>query len=347
MTRAAACAAAALLLAAHLPQAARGDFIRGVTVSTQTWGQEWASPEMRASLDELQSMGVTSVAIHPYARIHADGRLAFPEEPAREAMFTRPLDWARERGIGVMLAPHIAYWETSPFLWRGEIDFATDAEWERFFTDYERWIVGLARIAEAGGAGIFCIGLEYSHAVRHESRWREIIAAVRSVYHGRITYGANWDTYRDVPFWDALDYIGVLAYFPLTRNPRPTVTDLVAAWERWMPDLEAISREHGKQILFAEIGYNFSAKAAEQPWAYAMGGPDAALVQERCIEAALVLQRRHEFLAGMYWWKWFPRVPQVREENFDLRRPAIRSIIARRWGRAAKPPSIDRSRATD
>jgi hypothetical protein len=47
-------------------------------------------------------------------------------------------------------------------------------------------------------------------AQKYEERWRKIIAAVRAVYHGKVTYGANWNEYAEVKFW-TLDYIGVLA----------------------------------------------------------------------------------------------------------------------------------------
>src|SRR5213592_2900455 len=45
------------------------NFIKGMTVSAQTWGWEWATPEMACTLDELKSLGVNSVDIHPYAQI--------------------------------------------------------------------------------------------------------------------------------------------------------------------------------------------------------------------------------------------------------------------------------------
>ena len=95
-------------------------------------------------------------------------------------------------------------------------------EWDRFFGDYETWIVQMARVAEAHGAGIFCIGLEFTYAQKFDARWRKIIAAVRQVYHGKLTYGGNWDSFQEVTFWDALDYIGVLAYFPLTKSVNPS-----------------------------------------------------------------------------------------------------------------------------
>src|SRR5437867_4031553 len=171
---------------------------KGMTVSCQTWGIEWQMPEMATALDELKSLGVNSIAIHPYAQIREDGHLLTERgSTAGTTHITTPLRWARERGISVMLVPHIAYWGTK-FLWRGEINFGTPEEWNVFFNDYEKWIVQMAALAEDGHAQVFCVGLEYSFAQKDEARWRKIIAAVRAVYHGKVTYGANWNEYAEV-----------------------------------------------------------------------------------------------------------------------------------------------------
>ena len=104
-------------------------FFKGVTVSCQTWGIEWQTPEMEATLDELKSLGVNSIAIHPYAQIREDGHVdSGRRSGASTSHITTPLRWARERGMSAMLIPHIAYWGTK-FPWRGEINFATPEEW--------------------------------------------------------------------------------------------------------------------------------------------------------------------------------------------------------------------------
>src|SRR5438105_2673407 len=112
----------ALWLSTASSHAADPGFFRGVTISAQTWGREWQTPEMAAAMDELKSLGANAIAIHPYARIQIDGSLKFPSDPA-PGYITKPLDWAREKNLRIMLIPHIAYWGT-PFLWRGEINFA-------------------------------------------------------------------------------------------------------------------------------------------------------------------------------------------------------------------------------
>lgn len=323
-------AAAAAVFTAGMSTAGDAPFFKGVTVSCQTWGIEWQMPEMAQTLDELRSLGANSFAIHPYARIMNDGRVVYRSRDDNRHI-TAPLDSARERGLSVMLIPHLAYWG-SKFSWRGEIDFATAEEWERFFADYKSWIVEMATIAEAHGAAIFCVGLEYTHAQKHEARWRDIIAAVRNVYHGQITYGANWSDYEQVKFWDAVDYIGLLAYFPLTKARNPTTEQIAAGWEKRCGELARFSQQNGgKQLLFVEVGYNTNAKAAAEPWSFETGGENAVAIQERCIDAALALTANRPWLAGMFLWKWFPEVPMHEEEDFRIQTPAIKALIAKHW----------------
>lgn len=306
-------------------------FFKGVTVSCQTWGIEWQMPEMKTTLDELKSLGVNSIAIHPYAQIREDGHvLSGRRSDATTTHITTPLRWAHERGMSAMLIPHIAYWGTR-FLWRGEIDFAKQEEWDTFFSEYETWIVRMATLAEEEHAEIFCVGLEFSLAQKQEDRWRKIIAAVRAVYHGKVTYGANWNEYAEVKFWDALDYIGVLAYFPLTKTTNPSASELSAAWDKRCAELAKFSKQQGKQFLFTEIGYNESARAAAEPWAFKTGGEHATEIQARCIDVALGLPARHPFIAGMYWWKWFPEVPHHEVENYTLQTAPIKAVIAKHW----------------
>jgi hypothetical protein len=303
---------------------------KGVIVSCQTWGIEWQRPEMETTLDELKSLGVNSIAIHPYAQIYENGHVSSGRHSgASTTHITTPLRWAHERGMSAMLIPHIAYWGTK-FSWRGEINFATPEEWNIFFADYETWIVQMAAVAESEHAEIFCVGLEFSYAQKYEERWRKIIAAVRGVYHGKVTYGANWNEYAEVKFWDALDYLGVLAYFPLTKTSDPSTSEIAAAWEQRCAELEKFSKQNGKQFLFVEIGYNESSRCAAEPWGFKTGGEHAEEIQARCIDVALGLTPK-PFLAGMFWWKWFPEIPHHHEENYRLQTEPIKALIAKHW----------------
>ncbi len=307
-------------------------FLRGVTVSCQTYGPEWATPEMATTLDTLAGLGANAFAIHPYAQVREDGEIRFPANFA-PAEIIKPARWAREKNLRMMLAPHLAYWGTK-FSWRGEIDFAEPEQWARFFSGYTEWITGLAATCEQEKIPVLCIGLEYHMAVRHEPAWRALIEKVRAVYHGKITYGANWDDFAEVPFWDALDYVGILAYFPLctVQQPDPDEALLRAGWKKWLARLADFSRRTGKPVLFTELGYNESSEAAAHPWDYKTGGRNAEEIQARCLRVALEETARADFLRGVFLWKWFIDLPQGQPENFDLRKPGPRAVIGAAWG---------------
>jgi len=60
-----------------------------------------------------------------------------------------------------------------------------------------------------------------ARTTRREAEGRHITRAVRRAYSGPITYGANMGEVFDAPVWDALDFIGVSAYWPLVDAPSP------------------------------------------------------------------------------------------------------------------------------
>src|SRR3954466_9936012 len=123
-------AATVSALSASAGQTQPGPY-KGMIVSCQTWGIEWQMPEMERTIDELKSLGVNSIAIHPYAQIREDGHvISGRRSGASTTHITTPLRWARERGMSAMLIPHIAYWGTK-FSSRGEINLGTPEECDR------------------------------------------------------------------------------------------------------------------------------------------------------------------------------------------------------------------------
>ena len=62
------------------------------------------------------------------------------------------------------------------------------------------------------------VGTQLDRTLHFEDDWRLIIATVRRYFEGTLTYAANWTDYEKVPFWDALDVIGIQAYFPLLED---------------------------------------------------------------------------------------------------------------------------------
>jgi len=300
--------------------------VRGVTVSCATWGYEWGTDDMVQTLDELKALGVNWIAIHPYARIYADGTVGFKPTDTPPVWLSRPIAEAHARGMKVMIKPHLAYWG-SPFPWRGEITFDDDAKWARFFATYQAWVTQLAALTH--GADAFAVGTELDKTLAHEAAWREIIASVRKQNGAPLTYAANWTDYERVPFWDALDAVGVQAYFPLTSAGNPSDAELADGWRAVSGKLKAVSDKTGKPVVLTELGYPRSAKAAETPWV-AEDDPAYSALQARALRVAIDAMDQSPHIIGAFLWKWFPgdRPPR----DFALQREAARAVVQERWG---------------
>jgi hypothetical protein len=214
---------------------------------------------------------------------------------------------ARRHGIHTLLKPHLWLIGSARGDWSGSISMRSEAAWKSWFSRYEEFIVHYARLAEESGMEALCIGTELEGTTSRERDWRKIIAVVRRVYHGRLTYAANWSgEFERIRFWDALDYVGVQAYFPLARSPGASTSDLVAAWTPVRARLEALSRRTGKPVLFTEVGYRSARGAAVSPWKWRSGDPVFLEEQARCYESVFRVFWNRPWFAGTYWWKWFP-----------------------------------------
>ncbi|MBM3182336.1 MAG: hypothetical protein FJZ86_18610 [Chloroflexi bacterium] len=129
--------------------------------------------------------------------------------------------------------------------------------WQKWFDSYIIFISHYAQIAEDYNVDLLVIGCELEDTTRREDDWRRVIAAVRDVYHGPITYAANaWQFEAgQVKFWDALDYIGTNAYNyffgPINGS---TVADMKQAYQPYLQRLEKLSNDYGKQVIFTEFG---------------------------------------------------------------------------------------------
>ncbi len=307
--------------------------VRGMTISCQTWGWEWGSPGFAGELAELEELGVNWVAIHPYARIDQDGTVSWrefdPKKPPKH--LAGPIATAHERGLSILIKPHIAYWG-SGFSWRGEIQFKDPAAVTRFHETYAEWITQLAEATSDADA--FCVGTELEGLVDSAEPWRALITRVRSKTKAHLTYAANWSEYTQVSFWDELDAIGLQAYFPISEKEAPSNADLRSGWKSVLAELEALHEKWGKPIVFTELGYNTSLAAAARPWEYkgARGKELKAAkeLQERCMRIALdVLGKERSWLRGVFLWKWF--VGDSRGANFLVDTPEMRGVLRDEW----------------
>lgn len=321
-------AIAAMLLAPCPSRAAELGEVRGLVISTPTSGREWATPAMRSTLRELAGLGANWVAIHPYARISREtGEVRFRADAQQH--IRRPVRWAREAGLRVAVKPHLAYW--GAFSWRGEIGWPEgDPRWETFRSSYRGWILHLAQISAEEDAGLFVVGTELRRTEGMADWWRGLIHETREVFPGHLTYAANWDDYHRVAFWDELDSIGIQAYFPLSPEPDPSPEQLLEGWRGPLRKMRALSKRHGKPILWTEIGYSSSPQAAARPWESSRR-PGPTDLQLRLLRAADAAIEATPEVRGAFLWKWFPHSGPAASREFLLHAPEHKKLLVELW----------------
>jgi hypothetical protein len=310
--------------------------VRGIVVSCGGVGQVWGSDAFAAEMDVLAELGCNWVQIHPYAGFRRDGEVSNPVDPRRPPVeLVRPIREARARGIQVLVKPHLAYWGTG-FDWRGDVNFE-GADRERFWRTYGAWITDVARVTAEADA--FCVGTELDRLL-DEASWRAVVERVRAVHSGHLTYAANWTHVERVGFWDALDCIGVQAYYPLSNRSDPTDEQLRRGWRKRANELHRLHRSTGKPVVFTELGYSAGPLAAREPWASsvarasdpegAAGVERARALQLRCFEAAFTtLEEHREWLRGAFLWKWFCGGPSSRD--FRLQAEHLQPFLRERF----------------
>jgi len=235
---------------------------------------------------------------------------------------------AAKAGIKTLLKPHL--WVRNG--WPGDIVMKNDTAWQNWFDNYEKFIVHYAALAEKNKIEIFCIGTELQKTTTHEKEWRTIISKIRALYSGKLIYAANFhEEYEQIRFWDALDYIGVQAYFSLANKKDATLQELVKNWKEPMAAIERVHKKYNKPVLFTEIGYRNDAHAAIEPWTWPRNMKDVPVSEETqalCYQAFFQSAWNKNWLAGVYFWKWYPHGPRrVSETDFTPQGKAAEKVM--------------------
>jgi hypothetical protein len=118
-------------------------------------------------------------------------------------------------------------------------------------------------------------------------------------------YSANWDHYEDIKFWDAVDQIGLTAYYRLTESYEPKLSELVAAWAKIRAQVLAWQKTVNKPLVLTEVGYPSLDGAARSPWDYTTGKAMDLEEQRLCFEAFRLTWQDVPELHGVYFWNWW------------------------------------------
>lgn len=279
----------------------------GVTIPVW-WTTTYSSPDFEALVVGAAADGVDHIVLVP-SQQQADERsstIAPTYETATDQSLADAIAVVHRHGLRVVVKPHVGLADGGD---KGNIQPADPAAW---FASYTAFITQYARVGAANGVETFVMATELDKvAVAYPDQMRAVIAEVRAVFHGQVTMAiggaTHYDPYNRVTFWDALDAIGIDAYYDLAAQPgtHTDVAAMVAAWQPALADLSNLSAKWHRQVLFTEIGFRSVAGAAVEPW---RNGNTNVVVsqaeQAAAFEATLQATEKLPWFAGMYIWMW-------------------------------------------
>jgi hypothetical protein len=207
-------------------------------------------------------------------------------------------------GVKIMVKPHL-WLRRGGFT--GDLKPTTEENWILLENTYRDYILTYAKAATELNAEILCIGTELEEFVMNRPvYWQELIKEIKEVYKGKLTYAANWDEFKRIPFWGELDFIGVDAYFPLSEKQSPTIQDFENGWKPHKEDIIRIQKKYNKPVMFTEFGYRSIDFTGKQPWdANRIDGNLNLQAQADALQAIHNQFWKEEWFAGGFIWKWF------------------------------------------
>ncbi len=233
---------------------------------------------------------------------------------------------AHKKGLAVSLMPIVLLENGREGEWRGKIK---PENWDDWWEDYNAYVLHYAKIVEEAKADVFIIGSELVSTETQTERWKQLIAEVRKVYHGRLSYSSNWDHYRVVNFWDDLDLIGMTTYYDLTGGKKATLPTLLEAWKPIKKEILEWQAKINRPLLFTEVGWPNQITCAQFPWDYYRSPKDPdPIAQANCFEAFFQTWAGEKNVAGTLVWEWRSDTYQKCDESDTSYNPAGKPALA-------------------
>ena len=299
--------------------------VRGITLADWT-ADGYSSAQALAAVDDIALLGANAlpIVVTLYQSNTADN------EPRVDPQLTPTptsvgdiIVRAQSRNLGVSLKIHIDLYDGE---WRGKIAPSNPDLW---FENYNKIISFWVVFADALGVDQFVVGTELAGTLEHEQQWREVIAGVRDGFSGELVYAASWDEARRVPFWDALDVVGVNLYAPVATRNNAHRFEILRGWQPWLERIQLLHKLTRRDILLTEIGYRSVAGAGMHPYDF---GSSVALDLEEQADlywAALQATGDKPWIRGVFWWNWLANGSRAEElEDYTPKgKPAENELI--------------------
>lgn len=272
------------------------------TVSGMTWGWvgtrgTWTGLDADFSMEEMAKLGVNwaAIALSALQETPQSTDIPYWEEPTvTDDEVRAAIRKAKTLGMKVCLKPVV---NVKNGTWRAHIGFFDEEvpgepSWAQWFESYGKFIAHYAAIAEEEGCEMLCIGCEMVQTDKREVEWRALIAGIRPIYSGLITY--NCDKYQEgrVKWWDAVDIISSSGYYPIHE------------WEAHLDRIEGVLAQWNKPFFFMEAGCPSREGSPLRPNDWSLPGGPSEEAQQRYYEAMFGACAKREWMRGFMLWDW-------------------------------------------
>ena len=241
-----------------------------------------------------------------------------------------------------------------------------------FWETYTQQAVHFARIAEEEGVGLYSLGTETDRLFRTRAgiyfpndfgqELRTMVARVRAVYSGLLTYDMHYGTLILTDFYGPgsdhlwadldLDIVGISAWFPLVDSRVSTVLSvaaLQASYERIFHTrlIPLAARNPDRPLVFTEYGATESIRAPEAPGDGALaavrprvtdtngnGVDDAQETQANMYQALFNTMAQHPGVVnGVFFWdNWIAgEAPAGGWDGYSLRNEPAEAVVRRTY----------------
>ena len=287
------------------------EYIKGFTFGWMSGRGEFRKPEAKESLRLMAERTGSSHVIFALAALQDHPQAVEVkyrgEHMVEDDELLDMIRFARTLGLRVILKPTV---NCTDGTWRAHINFfdidvPCEPKWKDWFRSYTAYQKHYAAIAEQEKCEMFIVGCEMVQSERRSAEWREVIAAVREVYTGLVSY--NTDKYQEghVAWWDAVDVISSSGYYP------------IGDWEAQLDRIEQEIAPYKKPFFFAEAGCPSRSGSAQVPNDWGLEGTVSAEEQERFYEAMFRHASQREWVRGFGLWDWSANLYQEKNALTD------------------------------
>lgn len=194
--------------------------------------------------------------------VHADDS----RTPSLESLSNIISD-AHAIGLKVQINLMLNLQQRGPTEWHGIIRPANLDEW---WHSYRSLVLEMAEFSLRNEVEALVIGNEYASLQDQDENWRDLVTEIRQQvnYNGMLGYSVNYNS-KNLPWYDAVDFIGVSAYWPLSEDRNPTLETLIRSWSEIDAEIKTWIEAHPAiRVEFTEAGYVSQPYASVLPFSW-------------------------------------------------------------------------------